>query len=189
MKKFLALRLSDVVFIMLINAKMPTIVGILTFMSRINFVLSWFEHGKSFINSRGQEIGSHAMLFSTIIFLQRFLKSFFRKIILSCARRFMMKEWFVLLWRYRLGWSSKNRCKPLLDRRKNLLTSLLSLGEQLCLVMGSNTLFLHLYLLFFNFSYKICCFCLVFVFNVPVNIYGHVETVSRPNHTFFPDQA
>ena len=39
-KKFLALSLSVVVFIMLINVKMPTIVGILTFMSRINFVLS-----------------------------------------------------------------------------------------------------------------------------------------------------
>ena len=31
---------------MLINVKMPTIVGILTFMSRINFAL---EHGQSFI--------------------------------------------------------------------------------------------------------------------------------------------
>ena len=31
---------SLVVFIMLTNVKMPTIVGILTFMSRINFVLS-----------------------------------------------------------------------------------------------------------------------------------------------------
>ena len=40
MKKFPALSLSDVVFIMLINVKMPTIVGILTFMSRINFGLS-----------------------------------------------------------------------------------------------------------------------------------------------------
>ena len=40
MKKFLALSLSDVVFIMLITVKMPTIVGILTFMSRTNFVLS-----------------------------------------------------------------------------------------------------------------------------------------------------
>ena len=39
MKKFLALSLSDVVFIMLTNVKMPTIVGILTFMSRINFML------------------------------------------------------------------------------------------------------------------------------------------------------
>ena len=39
-KKFLALSLSDVVFIMLINVKMPTSVAILTFMSRINFVLS-----------------------------------------------------------------------------------------------------------------------------------------------------
>ena len=35
MKKFLDLSLSDVVFIILINVKMPTIVGILTFMSRI----------------------------------------------------------------------------------------------------------------------------------------------------------
>ena len=38
--KFIALSLSDVVFILLINVKMPTIVGILTFMSTINFVLS-----------------------------------------------------------------------------------------------------------------------------------------------------
>ena len=38
MKIFLALSLSDVVFIMLINVKMSTIVGILTFMSKINFV-------------------------------------------------------------------------------------------------------------------------------------------------------
>ena len=41
----------SVVFIMLINVKMPTIVGILTFMSRINFVLSCVEYGKSFITS------------------------------------------------------------------------------------------------------------------------------------------
>ena len=38
-KKFLALSLSDVVFIMLINVKMPKNVGILTVLSRINFVL------------------------------------------------------------------------------------------------------------------------------------------------------
>ena len=37
---FFAFKLSDLVFIMLLNFKMPTIVGILTFMSRINFVLS-----------------------------------------------------------------------------------------------------------------------------------------------------
>ena len=41
MKKFQALSLSDVVFIMLINVK---IVGILTFMSRINFELSCVDH-------------------------------------------------------------------------------------------------------------------------------------------------
>ena len=40
MKTFLALSFSDVVFILLIDVKMPTIVGILTCMSRINFVLS-----------------------------------------------------------------------------------------------------------------------------------------------------
>ena len=49
MKKFVALSLSDVVFIRLINVKMPTFVGILTIMSRINFLLSRVEHEKSFI--------------------------------------------------------------------------------------------------------------------------------------------
>ena len=39
-KDFLAFKLSDVLFIMLINIKMPTVVGILTFMSMINFMLS-----------------------------------------------------------------------------------------------------------------------------------------------------
>ena len=47
--KFLALGLSDVLFIMLINVKMPTIVDILTLISRINFVLGWVEYGKGFI--------------------------------------------------------------------------------------------------------------------------------------------
>ena len=44
----IVLSLSDVVFIMLINVKMQTIIGILAFMSRINFVLSWVAHKKSF---------------------------------------------------------------------------------------------------------------------------------------------
>ena len=39
-KKFFALSLSDVVFIMLINVEMQTVVGILTFMSKINILLS-----------------------------------------------------------------------------------------------------------------------------------------------------
>ena len=50
-KKFLALSLSEVVFIMLINVKLQSIGGILTFMSRINFVLSWVDHEKCFITS------------------------------------------------------------------------------------------------------------------------------------------
>ena len=36
-------------FFQLINVKMPTIVGILSFMSRKNFMLSRVEHEKSFI--------------------------------------------------------------------------------------------------------------------------------------------
>ena len=39
-KTFLAFKLLYVVFIMLINVKMPTIVGILTFMSMFNSMLS-----------------------------------------------------------------------------------------------------------------------------------------------------
>ena len=39
-EKYRSYLLLDVVFIMLINVKMATIVGILTFMSRIRFVLS-----------------------------------------------------------------------------------------------------------------------------------------------------
>ena len=37
---------------MLINVKMPTIVGILTFMSRINFMISRVEHEKKFYSLR-----------------------------------------------------------------------------------------------------------------------------------------
>ena len=39
-KDFFLLKHSNGVFILLINVEMPTIVGILTFMSRINFMLS-----------------------------------------------------------------------------------------------------------------------------------------------------
>ena len=51
MEKFLALSLSDVVFIMLINVKMPTIVGIFNIYEPDKFraQLSW--HVKSFITS------------------------------------------------------------------------------------------------------------------------------------------
>ena len=38
-------------FFLLINVKMPKIVGILTLMSRKKFMLNWVEHEKSFITS------------------------------------------------------------------------------------------------------------------------------------------
>ena len=51
-KRLPAFSLSDVVITMLINVKMATIVGILTLMSRINFVLSWVWAWKKFYNLR-----------------------------------------------------------------------------------------------------------------------------------------
>ena len=48
---FLAFKLSNDVFIMLINVKIPTIVGILTFISMTHFMLSRAEHENSFIIS------------------------------------------------------------------------------------------------------------------------------------------
>ena len=52
-KTLLDFKLSDVVFVLLIIVKMPTttLVGILTFMSRINFMLNCVELEKSFITS------------------------------------------------------------------------------------------------------------------------------------------
>ena len=45
----------DAIFIMLINVKIPIIVGILTFMRMINFILSWVEYEDSSITS-GREL-------------------------------------------------------------------------------------------------------------------------------------
>ena len=55
---FLSSDKPRMLFFQLITVKMPTIVGILTFMSRKNFMLTWAEHEKCFITSgpggRGQ---------------------------------------------------------------------------------------------------------------------------------------
>ena len=48
LKNFLDLRRSEVALIMLINIKKSTIFGILTFMSKINFMLSGAEHKINF---------------------------------------------------------------------------------------------------------------------------------------------
>ena len=52
-RPFLLSNSQIVVFIMLINVKMPTMVGILTFMSMINFMLSSVEHETKFITIFG----------------------------------------------------------------------------------------------------------------------------------------
>ena len=59
---FLAFKLSNVAFSMLINVKMPTLVGILTFISMLNFVLSWIEHEKSFIVPRPDLDPKHSLV-------------------------------------------------------------------------------------------------------------------------------
>ena len=79
MKKFLVLSLSDVIFIMLINVKMPTIVGILTFISMINFMFIWVEHEKGFrisgpasLNLEDWHAAWIAALFSTLIWIHAY---------------------------------------------------------------------------------------------------------------------
>ena len=53
-------------FFPLIDVKMPTIVGILIFMSRKNFMLSCIKHEKSFITSGPGVIMSHVKCISVI---------------------------------------------------------------------------------------------------------------------------
>ena len=53
---------------MLINIKMPTIVGILTFMSRINFVLNLVEYENSFITSGQGHFSPGSSLTGVILF-------------------------------------------------------------------------------------------------------------------------
>ena len=53
---------THVVFILLINVKMTTIVGILTFINMINYMLSYVKHEKSFITTR-PDIGLHCLGF------------------------------------------------------------------------------------------------------------------------------
>ena len=62
---FLVFKLSDGVFIMLINVKMSTIVDILILMSMINFMLSWVEHEKCFITSWHGVCKVHTLLIVT----------------------------------------------------------------------------------------------------------------------------
>ena len=50
-RHFLLSNTYNVVFIMLINVKMPTIVGILTFISMIKFMLNLVEQETSFLTS------------------------------------------------------------------------------------------------------------------------------------------
>ena len=59
-------KLSVVVFIMLINAIMPKVVDILTFMSMINFILSIVEHEKKFY-SLGARIRDFSVKYMQLI--------------------------------------------------------------------------------------------------------------------------
>ena len=68
-------------FFLFINVKMPTIVGILTFMSMKNSMLNSLEHEKSFITS-----GTGACVWVSFFGLNiNYSKSTFRQIILYVA--------------------------------------------------------------------------------------------------------
>ena len=104
MKKFLAWSLSDVEFIMLIKVKMPTIVGILTFMSKINFVLSWVTMGKV-LWLRGLVYSEPLKLrttFSGPIFLTKMLESN------SLYGNFLVDIWSVWWHRKHIGITHTN---------------------------------------------------------------------------------
>ena len=70
-KKCFAISLSDVVFILLIIVKIPTIVVILTFKSGINFMLIWVGHD-IFFNTLGPEVSNPGLLQPT--YFQHFWK-------------------------------------------------------------------------------------------------------------------
>ena len=85
---------------MLFFLLMPTIVGILTFMSRKNFMLNWVEHEKSFITS--------GPVFTSGLVLEYYWMSF-RCILLTCVVFLHINSAFqqtVIRWyvRLRLNW-------------------------------------------------------------------------------------
>ena len=64
-------------FVLLINVEMPTIVGILTFMSRINFMLGWAENERSFATSRPSvHVSGTKMSYMLLLVLFSILVSF-----------------------------------------------------------------------------------------------------------------
>ena len=88
-EKYQYFLLSDVVLILHINVKMSTFVGILTFMSKINFMVSWVKL-KKFYDLEGQ-----------VIF--HLLCIYFRFIWLYCDRqsnspRICFLNWLSLFW-------------------------------------------------------------------------------------------
>ena len=75
--KISGLNLKSKSFIMLITVKMPTMVGILTFMSKINFMLSWVEIEKSsYITSGpGRKLWRQGLFMTRLIQTASFAKA------------------------------------------------------------------------------------------------------------------
>ena len=65
---FLLINVKIIVGILLINVKMPTIVGILTFMSRKIFMLSCVEHELFITSGPGKENGLYSRTTACCIF-------------------------------------------------------------------------------------------------------------------------
>ena len=85
---------------------MPTIVGILTCMSSINFVLSWDEHGKSFITSGLEDIhknksnlkivAKYVYLFNQSNGFPTLIKMLLKTLFGTPARKITLDEWCCL---------------------------------------------------------------------------------------------
>ena len=91
----LAFKLSDVVFFLLIIVKMPTFVGIFTFMSRINFIHSRVEHDKKVLEPWGETF--RGSLLALILHLISFIVYPFkpRSVLLSCQPRVTVTPCFI----------------------------------------------------------------------------------------------
>ena len=73
---------------MIIKVEMPTIVGILTFMCMINFVLGWVERGKGFYNLRPC-LGQQKYSLPEIKIIIGHLKTPSKQIIIFSAKEFV----------------------------------------------------------------------------------------------------
>ena len=96
----------------MINVKMPTIVGILTFMSRLNFMLSWDEHEIFFITSGPDFTEGRMNLPREAIGCTWVQFDILTQLLLEGVHTSISKETYSHLWFFRVGGELPNPCTP-----------------------------------------------------------------------------